>query len=254
MPETDRLWRQMFGDAPVTVVVSDAGLITFEDMIGRELSLDEYRKADFESIAEQHLPDKPARAWVKQLLSHEITAVADTRLARRVAELDARQGRATRIVFAREADPARVEGANVVLAGSRRANPWLEPVEARLNFRSGFEEGERKRRAYVENVAPQSGEPAVYEVVWKHLGYCRVAYLPVALGTGGRLILSGSDLVSSEAGAEMITTEASVAALLARLGVGPGQRIPYFEVLLRVEIEQGTATRFEVAAHRTVAS
>jgi len=251
-PQTARLWRQMFGEAPVYLVVSDAGLTTLEDMVGFQLSLDEYRKADLEALAEQRVADKAARAWIRQLLGHEFTTIADSQLARRVAEVDAGQGRRTEVVSARHADAARLQAGNVILAGPRRANPWLEPVELRLNFRSGFEEGERRRRAFVENVAPQSGEPAAYDVVWRHVGYCRVAYLPAAPGTS-LLIVSGSDLSSSDAGADMITTESSVTALMARLGVGPVGRIPHFEVLVRVEQRPGLEPKFEIVAHRVVA-
>ena len=247
-PAVGRLWSQMFGDARVTVVVADGMLTAFQDLVGRQLTLAEYREQPFDRIAGERLGDKAAQAWAKQLMNREYTSIADALLIRRVATVNALQGRVSDVVLARHADVTRVQAGNVVLSGSLRANPWLELFEPRLNFRSRFEEA--SRRSFLDNTAPLAGEQAAYAVVWNHVGYCRVAYLPGAGGKGSVLLLTGTDVASSDAGSAFVTDERSVADLMTRLGVGAAGRIPYFEVLLRAAIEHGTAPRFEIASHR----
>ena len=45
---------------------------------------------------------------------------------------------------------------NVILLGSSRANPWMEVIAERLNFRYGFDQ--KSRYSYFENRDPRPGE------------------------------------------------------------------------------------------------
>jgi len=249
-PAVDRLWRQMFGAARVYVVLSDSNLTMFQDLIRTQLTLPEYQQQRFVTVAEEKLTERTAQVWATQLMNREFTSIADIHMARRVVTVDVQQGRPTDVVLARHADPTQFQSQNVVLCGPRRANPWLELYEPKLNFRSRFTEGDR--RAYFDNTAPEAGELATYQVVWNHVGYCRVAYLPNAEGTHGVLIVSGTDMSSSDAGSEFITSERWVKPLLDDLGVGANGRIPHFEVLLRAQLLLGTAPNFERIALRVV--
>jgi hypothetical protein len=251
-PSVDRLWRQMFGDARVYVVLSDSNATMFQDLIKYQLTLPEYQRQHFTALIEERLTDPAARVWATQLMNREFTSVADLHVARRLVTINTLQGRPSDVVVARHVDATRFESHNVVLAGPRRANPWLELYESKLNFRSRFTEGDR--RAYLDNTAPQAGESATYQVVWNHAGYCRVAYLPNAAETHGVLILSGTDMSSSDAGSEFITSEHWVKPLLDDLGAKPGERIPYFEALLRAQlILGGSAPNFERISLRKMA-
>lgn len=246
----DRLWRQMFGDGRVYVVLSDGNLTMYQDLLQYQLTLPQYQRQRFVELAEERLKPREARLWAMQLMNREFTSIADLNLARRVVTVNTLQGRGSDVVLARHADPSQFQSQNIVLSGSRRANPWLELFEERLNFRSRFEES--GRRAYLDNTSPQEGEAATYQVAWNHVGYCRVAYLPNLGGAHSVLIISGSDMSSSDAGSEFITSERWVAPLLAELGTSPEGRIPYFEVLLRAQLLLGTAPNFEKVAHRIV--
>jgi hypothetical protein len=247
-PSVDRLWRQMFGDGRVYLVLSDGNLTMYQDLLQYQLTLPQYQRQRFVELAEERLPDREKQSWAEQLMNREFTSIADINLARRVVTVDTLQGRGTDVVLARHADPSQFQSQNVILAGSRRANPWLELFEGRLNFRSRFEES--GRRAYLDNTVPRDGEAATYQVVWNHVGYCRVAYLPNLGGTRSVLVISGSDMASSDAGSEFITSERWVAPLLDELKPEPDGRIPHFEVLLRTQLLLGTAPNFEKIALR----
>jgi hypothetical protein len=70
-----------------------------------------------------------------------------------------------------------------------------------------------------ESSSQCQGEEPRYVVKWDSLGYCRVAYLPNLDATGSILIISGTDLSSSDAGAEFITSERWVRHLRSALAV-----------------------------------
>ena len=246
-PGVDHLWREMFGAAPVYLVLGDSNLSLFQDTIKYQLSLPEYQRQEFVQIARARLPaaEVPV-SW--RLMNRENTSIADAKLAERVARVNALQGRAIDIVLARRADPGQMQSHNVILSGPRRSNPWVELFEERLNFRSRFEEG--TRHASLHNAAPRPGEAAEYAVEWNKVGYGRVAYLSSAQGRGGVLLLSGIDMSSTEACADFVTNETRVRQLFQALGVSEGSRIPHFEVLLRTNLLLGTTAAYEVVAHR----
>src|ERR1700737_3934748 len=139
---------------------------------------------------------------------------------------------------------------NVILLGSRRANPWLELFENQLNFQSGFQE--QPALSYFQNRSPLPGENATYRgSSWEREGYCRVAFLPNLTRRGNILVISGTNLASTEAGGEFIISEHWMQALSSALKLGELARFPYFEVLLKVELLQAATPHFEIVAHRT---
>ncbi len=248
-PAVHRLWHQMFGAEPLYLVLSDSNLTLFQDLLHHQLSLVEYQRQTFPSQTLERIKDEPSRMVADRLMNRDFTSIADATLVQRVASLAALEGRAVDVVLARRADPEHVRSRNVILSGSRRANPWLELFEGRLNFQSRFDEGQR--RCYFQNVAPLPGEAQIYAVSWNEVGYCRIAYLPNLGGAGRVLILSGTDLNSTDAAAEFVTSERWVRHLRSKLGADKGP-LPYFEILLKTRLLLGTAASFEMIAHRLV--
>src|SRR6185436_5554561 len=106
-PSVDRLWRQMFGDAPVYVVLGDSNLTLFQDTLKYQLSLPEFQRQQFVRIAQERLPaaDVPF-SW--RLMNREFTSISDANLAHRVARVNALQHRAVDVVLARRADPGQL--------------------------------------------------------------------------------------------------------------------------------------------------
>ena len=87
-------------------------------------------------------------------------------------------------------------------------------------------------------------------VAWNRRGYCRVAWLPGLDGTGSILVLSGTEMGSTEAGVELLTSEPWVEQLRGRLGLRPGEAVPPFEALLSIELLSASAGTFELLACR----
>jgi hypothetical protein len=248
-PAVDRLWRQMFGNGRHTyLVLADANVTIFQDLIHQQISPTEYQRQRFGALADQHLTDPARKDFARRLMNRQFTSLADAGLARRIGLLNAHHGVPTDIVLARQADPGQFKSHNAVLSGSRRSNPWVGLFEDRLNFRTRFDEEDR--RAYIDNMTPRPGEQATYRVQWDRLGYCRVAYLPNLDRTGTILLLSGTDMASSEAGTEFITSERWVERLRSELGLSSRAPFPYFEALLRTQLVIGAAPSFDLVAWR----
>jgi hypothetical protein len=251
-PTVHRLWRQMFANGlPSCVVLSDANLVIFEDMIGRQLELGEYRNRGFAGLAAELLPDPQQAKLARNLLSRPFTHLADAHLAGLLEVLNAAHGIQTRTVLARFFGETYLESQNVILLGTRRSNPWLELFEPRLNFRSGFRDT-TPPLAWFRNQSPQPGEHPTYAGDWGKRGYCRVAFLPNLNRSGTVLLVSGTDMASTEAGGQFITSERWVKTLPSLLGLKDRARFPYFEILLRVDFLVSTTLNFEVAAHRRI--
>ena len=249
-PLAAQLWRDMFGNGQSTyVVLADANLIEFENAIGHQFTAGEYNNKDFKGFAIARIPDPEIRRLTLKALERPLTSVVDAQAAQRLALWAAEAGATVELVGARDMSLRHIAAQNTVLLGSRRADPWVNLFEHRLNFQTVFEEG-TPPRAWFANRNPQPGEQAEYRVQWDVQGYCRVAYLPNPKGSGATLLLSGTDLYSSEGGADYITREARVRELRAKFQLKDGERMPSFEVLLRTRLVSSAAPEFEVVAWR----
>ena len=128
-PTVDALWQQIFSNGrPACVVPSDVNLVLFQDMIGRQLTLNEYKRNQFVRVSEEEIPDPEQSAMARSIVGKPATHIADARLVGMVGALDAVHRIHTDIVFARDFGIAYLQSHNVVLLGTRRANPWLGPV------------------------------------------------------------------------------------------------------------------------------
>jgi len=123
-PTVDRLWDRMFGNGrPACVVLSDSSLVVFEETLKYQLSLNEYRNKDFERIAEAKLADPKERAAATTVQYRYSTHVADTQLASSFSVLNAIHRVSTDVLSTRDFAANYLNSHNVILLGSRRANP-----------------------------------------------------------------------------------------------------------------------------------
>jgi hypothetical protein len=95
-----------------------------------------------------------------------------------------------------------------------------------------------------------AGEEPWYRAEWRRVGYCRVVYRPNLKRTGVTMLISGSDVISTEGGARFATSEEWMRQLRQKLGLKAGEPFPYFEVLLRTKIVNNTVPSFDLVAYR----
>ena len=103
------------------------------------------------------------------------------------------------------------------------------------------------------NLHPRPGEPKSYVGSGPPytLDYAVIAQLPGFDPSRRALILAGTTTYGTQAAAEFVCRENSVAELLAKLGLVRGAALPPFEALLQVRIAGGVALESRLLAVRT---
>lgn len=247
-PTVNAFWTQLFGNSlPTNLVLSDVTLIPFEKLLGRPMTLSEYEAREFERLADQQLKD-PIRSLGKEVVNRVTTSVADVEVARDFGVLAAENHTQLNLISARDMSTPLISSQNSILLGSRRADPWVGLFEDQMNFRTEYQESPPSMRFI--NTSPLPTEQKAYQPEWRRWGYCRVTYLPNPRHTANVLLISGSDVISSEAGGRLLTTEETMQDLRRKLGLRGDVPFPHFEVLLRTEIVNNTVPRFELIAYR----
>jgi len=243
------LWRQLFGNGQTTyAVLADVNLMIFENLIGRTIPVSEYETHEFDALAEQYIPDPAQRTLAHEVVNRVATSMSDVLAGREFGTVAASQHLSLNLVSARDSSSALVSSENTILTGSLRSNPWISLFESQMNFQTDYQE--KPAAVRFVNRSPLVGESGDYRAVWRRTGYCRVAFLTNPNHTGNTLVISGSDVISTEAGARFVTSEDSIRQLRQRLGLQPGAPFPHFEVLLKTQVLNDSIPWFELVAYR----
>jgi len=243
------LWRQLFGNGQTTyAVLADVNLMIFENLIGRTIPVSDYETHEFERLAEQYIPDAAQRALAHEVVRRVATSVSDVLAARDFGVQAAAQHLTVNVLSARDSSSSLVASQNTILLGSLRSNPWVSLFESELNFQTEYQEKPAAMRFV--NRSPLPGEQPGYPAEWRKTGYCRVAFLTNPKRTGNVLVISGSDVISTEAGARFVTSEDSIRQLRQKLGLRQGEPFPHFEVLLKTQVLNDSIPWFELVAYR----
>jgi hypothetical protein len=245
----DTFWSQLFGNGHATyAVLSDVTLIEFQNLMGRSIPLAEYETHEFDQLAGKYIADPTERSLAKEFVSRVTTSISDVQAARDFSLLAARNGAPLNILSARDVSSSLIASENTILLGSWRANPWVGLFEDRMAFQAEYQETPPAMRFV--NRSPLAAEPATFQAEWRRYGYCRVTYMPNPNHTGNVLLITGSDVISTEAGGRYVSSEESLGQLRQKLGLKPRDAIPHFEVLLRTQVVNNTVPWFDVIAYR----
>ena len=251
-PYRDHFWSQVFrSDRQSQIVASDASAMLLCDFLGRTLTPAEYVGSGYPtSLIDTQIQDPSTRAALKNIVGNYLTNMPDLRAATRLSLMAAASGGRSNIVFARDFRYAPQASDNIILLSHRKANPWVALFEERMNFRYNFDPV--PYRATIVNLAPRPGEDTSYPVDWGVQTYAIIAHLRKRVGEGTILLLEGTDIAAVEAGCDLLTDEARIKSLYARLGVQPSGTVPEFEVLLRAKQLRNSVRDYVVVAHRLV--
>jgi hypothetical protein len=248
-PSVEAFWGQMLGSGQTTyLVLSDVNLMEFENLIGRSIPLPEYEAHEFDELANLYLRDPAQRALAAKYVNRVPTSVSDVQVARDVGVISAARHVPLHILSARDVSSSLAASQNIILLGSLRSNPWIGLFEDQMAFQTDYHETPASIRFI--NRSPLPGEPADYPAEWRRTGYCRIAYRPNPKHTGNALVISGSEVISTEAGGRFLTSEDWMRQLRQRLGLQPGAPMTYFEVLLHTKVVNNTIPWFEMVAYR----
>lgn len=225
------------------VVVQDTGLVMLRHGLDREFELEGYRENEPASSIPKSGKSEDLMRLLEVIQSRQYTSYADVTFTARLFQLHSGLSERISIRHPKHLHVRDFRANHVILLGGRGSNPWNELFEDRLNFRMEAR-GFRNRK-------PKVGEPALYGEYPRdgdplRTAFSHVAFLPNVDNTGNVLILAGTGMEGTEAAGEFARrTE------LPREIAAAGERVPYFEVILRCSRSQGAPQQCAVMAVRT---
>lgn len=253
-PNVAMFWSRLIDPQRTTdIVLADAGLSLFADIVKAPPNLTEYANRAYWNRAQRFAGDPPLNTALRALMSRRYTSNGDANVLTAIAgAYGIENGRVT-AVFARDFQPRSLVANHLIFIGSKRSNPWVELFESRFNFRAGFEESVS---GYFDNRNPEPGEQPVYRPETRPGqlpdSYCHIAFFPIAGGTGNALCLEGTEMEATEAGGGFLTRELSLLELRRQLKVDEGRSFPFFEILLRTSRLGGAAPEAHIVAARVL--
>jgi hypothetical protein len=244
--DTREVWAPMFRDGgDLLVVLGDLTYALWQDLADRNLSLAEYVGMKFLNYAPPEM-----RETLNEVASRRYTSVADANLAAKIPALAGSFGKQTRIRFARHMDVRDLSGGSVILVGSRRANPWVELFESRLQYAFGYNTD--THRPFFQNKSPKAGESPILSRGSDPVRdtYAVVAMFPHPSGRGHVLIIEGLSMEGTDAAGEFLLNPQSCDLLARRLRSELGGTDKPFEALLRLTpVAGGSANARLVSLH-----
>ncbi len=259
-PSVQLFWKNFAGNGRENyVVLADSAIAAVQDALRRPIGLDEYVRRSYEKDLDRVPAPIEFRDLVRYLTARRYTSLADVMMVRQIEQLRLLDPARTSVVYARDHNVRAFQTGNNILVGSQRAVPWVHLFDEMMDFhvydRPGdfhLDQDSASSRRRVENRRPSNGEPKLFESDPRgpegNQGFSIVAYLPNLSKTGNTLILGGTDMSSTEAAGNLLTTESFLGELLSRLPRRAGGALPHFEVLLKTQQVENTNRGFEILA------
>jgi hypothetical protein len=244
------LWSSIFQPhQSTTFVAADSGLVLLHGMTQKDTTLVEYLTHDFKADTRLLSPARAAEAL--STAERRYTSFVDLNTFRRLQELAFARGISLNATYARDMQMNELKHGNVILSGSRGANPWLELYEPGMNFVGVNDDAHHSFRFI--NRHPQAGETPEFSVsaadpTRRVLGV--LAFLPNLDADGNALIIEGNSMAGTEAIGDFLFDDAALLPFLAKIRT-PGGHLPHFEVLVESNSVNGSAGPFHVLAYRT---
>lgn len=151
-----------------------------------------------------------------------------------------------------------LRGDDMILLGHNEANQWLDPLLAKAPFRLSPTSAEAQRG--IVNSAPREGEQAVYQIHYAAENnegdqeYALISMLPGVAAKQRLLLINGLNAQATQAAAEYLTSEDTLADLIGRLRrEQPAHSGPWhFQAVLKTEVHDKVPTKSWVVAVRAI--
>ena len=151
-----------------------------------------------------------------------------------------------------------LRGDDLILLGNNETNQWLDPLMGKSPFRITPSAGKRQRAIF--NAKPRPGEPSEYVIDYgaeEREGdqeYALISMLPGLEAKQRLLLISGLNAPATQAAAEYLSSETSLAELIVSLRkesplhTGPW----YFQAVLKAEVHDKVPTKSRLIAVRVL--
>lgn len=249
-PPSHPLWNYFFQPGRTTTfVAADSGLVLFHRMTAKDTTLAEYLKRDFSRETQGLSVERTDE--VLNMANRRYTSFVDLNMYRRVEQLPFTLSGKLVVKYARDIQMDDLKQGNVILSGSRGANPWLELYETDMNF-IGSADPMHHSFSFI-NRHPQPGEPTQFSVTesdpkQRVLGI--LAFLSNLDGSGNALIVEGNSMAGTEAISDFLFDDDALLPFLHKVTRANGS-LSHFEVLIESTSVNGSAGPFHILAYRT---
>lgn len=242
-PAVAELWNGILNARPDTdIVLADASFGLLQDINRKSFSLDEYLDRSYTEQIQSPPLSPDLRSVLGRITSWNLGSQDEFMLARRILALDPAENN-LRLYSARNYMPALSKRDSLILIGGRLSNPWQDLFERQSNFALNFAPD---GTITVTNRAPQASEQKTY-LQSESAQYCVVSYLPNPSHNGVVLLIQGTGAEATEAAGDFLLSGDQLSTFKKMLHVN---RLPYFEVLLRVSSVPGTPLTTSIEAYR----
>jgi hypothetical protein len=250
-----RFWQPFLNSRlPLDVVMADSNVALLQNLVNAEISVTQYAERDYQGLVNAVPAGGGFRDVIRRYLDRRHTSMADVNLARRISSLAGTRPERLQIMHARDFQSRLLMTDQVILLGSKDANPWAELFEDKMNFQYSFP---RRPPAamLIRNLKPKGNEENIYrraDAAAHKLpgGYCVLARLPNLSGRGKVLLIAGTEMEATEAGGDFLLNETSLGQLRQALGLSPVEPFPDFEALLGTRRVGGTSPQATLIAVR----
>jgi hypothetical protein len=241
------VWSQLFSkDQPTSIVIADSSLVIVQNVLQKSLTLNEYIAGSYRGLIEQ-VPDAGVRDVLKMISHRQYTSVADATLSSELRSIGGRLGARVMVRYARDMHIRDFNSGNFILVGSSHGVPWVELFESNLNFQ--FQRIGDEQRFGFRNRHPKNGEAGFYTSSKLSSGpqesFATVSMVPNLTGNGTVLMLNGITMEATEAAGEFALNNDLPAVL-------SSEKLPHFEILLKVASLAGAPHKVDVVAWRRI--
>jgi hypothetical protein len=244
----DLLWAQMMpANQPVMLIAADSSLVLLHYHMLHDTSLSDYVSGRYiDDVRDLHKTGVDTMG----LEGRRYTSIVDLEMTRSLAQLAVGHRSVFNVRYPRDLNLEDVKKENVIVSGSRGANPWVELFEPMLNFKIvGVPE---KHITIVNNRSPLTGEEKVYVagVPPANATYGVLAFLPGIEPSKNVLLVQGTSVAGTEAISDLLFNRKELEKTLKRF-IRPDGTLSHFEVLLAGHSVNNTSAGFRIVASRT---
>lgn len=250
-PPLNLLWERMISAGRTTdVVVADSNLSLVQDLTGEEIPAANYFGVRPIWRSQGRAVDERDRRTLDLVMSRRYTSVSDIRIIQRLSVLCGLDSDRLRIHYARDYSPDNLKTSNLILLGSKRANPWVAFFEQQFSF--AFQQDPDTTLSVIVDRTNPSGRFATRRNGDVIDAYGVVVFLPNLARTGNTLILAGGGMHATESAGDLVTDPRLFQQLLTALNLGSNEKLPYFEALVQTSVIGATMQQPKVVVARTL--
>lgn len=241
------LWATIFSsDRPTLVVVGDAGILMYQNLAKKSITVDQY---SFQTYEKSAYAQYPADSTIYPLPLRRYTSFNELEAVRFLNGLPEAQSTKVRIVFARDLRAEDLRHNNLILLGGPGYNPWELSFESQLNFRMA--NNNNVNGLNIVNVAPKNGEQKLYAYRDDDVpqrGYALISLVSNLAGDGHVLIIQGSTTSGDGMATEFLESGKELAPILKEANGSSG--LKNFEALIASPFAGTSWSSWTVLAHR----